>query len=625
MLARKQSIIIAGTAIALIIAVVISIFLLSDPKGGNTLNEQQKPLQADTNDFVTPIAAETETATGSSSMPESVPQPQDGALVKADQIGYGTEHTKIAVVEGDLPSGKTFTLIDMSSGNAVFTGSLSEPLADAASLRTVRRADFSPFQTAGQYQIFVDGAGSSYPFAIHNSPYKAALATMVRSYTLQRSGVAINDPVTGLKQKAGHLQDAKAEIFFDDGISHKGDIIDVSGGWYDAGDYGKYIPPAAVTVAQLLLAFELNPKAFPIGQLKLPEELESPDPSLPDLLAEVRYELEWMLRMQRQDGAVYHKVSGSTWTGFVTPDTDTQTRYVYGLSTYGIAQFAGATALASRIYKPFDQQFSDRLLAAAEQAQSYLSANESAAFRQDPMQDNGSGGYGKMTDAEERLWALAELFRATGNTSYSEKLIKQYGYLLEQSPQAVNWANTQLLGQWAYYSADKSDEQWRERIRTAVTSRAKELVQRIENDGYLNTLKAEEYTWASVKAGAAYGCLLLLANRMQPTEGYADAALEQLHHVFGRSATGYSYVTGVGSLFPKEPHHRINAATGITIPGLVVGGPNRYGGDPDLDAVKAELAPALAYLDARGSYSSNEYAIDYNAPVILLASFFADN
>jgi endoglucanase len=594
-------------------------FMLSESKGGNTLNEQQKLANSEINVTASPIHAET------SPNEESAPQPVEGAQVKVDQVGYATRYAKIAVVEGELPSGTTFELVDSGSGKKVFSDTLSEPLTDATSKKTVRKADFSAFQTAGKYRLFVDGAGSSYPFAIADEPYKEALATLARSYTLQRSGVEIDDSVTGLKLKAGHLQDAKAEVFFDDGISHKGDIIDVSGGWYDAGDYGKYIPPAAVTVAQLLLAYDINPKAFPVGQLKLPEGLKSADPLLPDLLAEVRYELEWMLRMQRLDGAVYHKISGATWTGFVTPDADTQTRYVFGLSTYGTAQFVGAMALASRIYKPFDQPFADRLLTAAEKAQRYLSENEAAAFRQDPMQDNGSGGYGKTGDAEERLWALAELLRTTGNISYSDKLTQQFGYLLEQSPQAVNWANTQLLGQWAYYSADKSDELWKERIRKAVTSRAKELVEHTGLDGYLNTLKAEEYTWASVKAGAAYGCMLLLANQMEPNEGYAEAALEQLHHVFGRSATGYSYVTGIGSFFPVEPHHRINAATGIMIPGLVVGGPNRYGGDPDLDAVKGELAPAMAYLDVRGSYSSNEYAIDYNAPVILLASFFAES
>jgi len=616
MLTRAKTLYVIGGIIVLLLAVMLSIRLLSDSKGGNTLNEQKEQVNAQVNNAESQNAAEDA---------RTQPTIEEGSQVKIDQVGYGTEHAKIAIVEGELPSGTEFTLVNSSSGQTMFTGSLSEPLADGSSQKTVRRVDFSGFQTAGEYKLLVDGVGSSYPFVIEEAPYKEALATLLRSYTLQRSGVAIDDPITKLKLTAGHLQDAQAEIFFDDGISHKGDVIDVSGGWYDAGDYGKYIPPAAVTVAQLLLAYDMNPQAFPDGQLSFPEGLKSTDSSLPDILEEVRYELEWMLRMQRADGAVYHKVSGSAWTGFVTPDTDTQTRYVYGLSTYGIAQFAGATALASRIYKPFDPKFSNRLLAAAEKAQSYLNENEGAAFRQDPMQDNGSGGYGKQTDAEERMWALAELFRTTAKTSYSDMLISKFDYLLEKSPQAVNWANTQLLGQWAYYLAENADEQWKKLIRKAVTDRAKELVARSEADGYLNILNAEEYTWASVKSGAAYGCILLIASQMEHDEAdFKAAALEQLHHVFGRSATGFSYVTGIGSHYPIVPHHRINAATGIMIPGLVVGGPNRYGGDPDLDAVKDNLAPAMAYLDIRGSYSSNEYAIDYNAPVILLASFFAN-
>lgn len=600
---------------------VLLIAVLGDSKDGDLLNNQQKHENVLTNE-ISPSAVVAEENVLEQGLTEA-DQPEAGEQVKVDQLGYIAGHRKIAIVEGELLSEAMFSLVESDSGETVFKGSLSEPLADAASAKTVRKADFTSFQTEGKYRLLVNGAGSSFPFVIGKSPYREALATLLRSYTLQRSGVDIDDSVTGLKQTAGHLQDAAAEVFFDEGISRKGDIIDVSGGWYDAGDYGKYIPPAAVTVAQLLLAYDINPDAFPAGQLKLPEALKGADASLPDILTEVRYELEWMLRMQRSDGAVYHKVSGAAWTGFVTPDTDTQTRYVYGMSTYGTAQFAGATALASRIYKHFDQEFADRLLTASEKAQSYLSANVSASFRQDPMQDNGSGGYGKQSDAEERMWALAELLRTTGKTSYGDKLVEQFGFLLKNPPQAVSWGNTQLLGQWAYYSADKGEVDWKEHIRQAVTQRAKELVSRSQSDGYLNTLKLEEYTWASVKTGAANGTLLLIANRMEPSDAYTIAALEQLHHVFGRSATGFSYVTGIGSRFPVVPHHRINAATGVLIPGLVVGGPNRYGGDPDLDAVKGTLAPAMAYLDVRGSYSSNEYAIDYNAPVIFLASFFA--
>ncbi|WP_424767217.1 glycoside hydrolase family 9 protein [Paenibacillus sp. sgz302251] len=549
-----------------------------------------------------------------------------GERLKVNQVGYGVVDKKIGLVEGILPDAAAFTLVDVKSGKTVFTGSISSPIADEASQQIIRRADFSVFQTAGEYQLAAEGAGSSYPFRLSANPYEEALAVMLRSYTLQRSNADIRDPVTGLKLKAGHSQDAKAELFFEDGVSRKGDVIDVSGGWYDAGDFGKYIPPAAVTVGQLLLAYDMNPAAFPIGQLKLPEELrpQRQGKLMPDILVEVKYELDWMLRMQRMDGAVYHKVGGALWPGFVTPDCDAQTRYVYGLSTYGTAQFAAATALAARIYMPHDEKFAAQLLNAAEKAQSWLTKNQSAFFRQDPGQNNGSGPYDKATDEEERMWALAELHRTTGKASYNELLTKQYSDLMAGPPKPVNWGNAQLLGQWAYFSSENTDEQWKERIRAAVTNRAEELVRQAEADGYLNTLSLTEYTWASVKAGAAYGCMLLIADRMQPDENYVDIAREQLHHVFGRSATGYSYVTGIGSRFPVAPHHRTNAATGVTIPGLVVGGPNRYGGDPDLDAVKEGLAPAKAYLDVRGSFSSNEYAIDYNAPVVMLTSFFVN-
>lgn len=614
---RKPILILAITGIMLISLAVVLFVFFSKPTGVKTADEQKEDTSIEASSAPTEQVQVAQPSTGVSA------QSEDGMKVKVDQVGYKVESAKIAIIEGEFAEALSFTIEDASDGKMVLTGTLSEPIADQASRQTVRRADFSALQADGIYRVVVDGVGSSYPFAIGEAVYDDALASMLRSYTLQRSGIDIDDPVTGLKQKAGHLQDAQAVLYFDDDISRKGETIDVSGGWYDAGDFGKYIPPAAVAVAQLLLAYEINEESFPIGQMALQGGLKQQEAALPDVLSEVQYELEWMLRMQRSDGAVYHKVSGEAWTGFVTPDTDTQTRYVYGLSTYGTAQFAGATALAARIYKPFDVAFSERLLAAAEKAQAYLSANPGAMFRKDENQDSGSGAYEKSTDVEERFWAAAELFRTTGNSSYSNLLTQQFGIQFDWKPPAVNWANTLLLGQWAYYNAENSDALLKERIRKAITGRADELVRQAGADGYLNTLMPEEYTWASAKAGAAYGCFLLLANAIQPNEDYTATALEQLHHVFGRTATGYSYVTGIGTQYPQEPHHRTGAASGILIPGLVVGGPNQYGGDPDLDAVKDGLAPAKAYLDILASYSSNEYAIDYNAPVMLLASYFA--
>src|SRR5690606_10337700 len=141
----------------------------------------------------------------------------------------------------------------------------------------------------------------------------------LRSYTLGRSDVAMDDPITGLRHEPGHRQDAAAIHDIDHPHAARGSVVDVSGGWYDAGDYGKYTTPGAVTVAQLMLAYELNAERFAKGQLRFPEGLESDVPELPDVLAEVKFELDWLLKMQRPDGAVYHKVSGLQWPGMIKP------------------------------------------------------------------------------------------------------------------------------------------------------------------------------------------------------------------------------------------------------------------------------------------------------------------
>lgn len=152
---RRRTLYVIGGIITLLLVVTISFRLLSGSEGGNTLNKQQEQGNAPINNAELPIATE----------PDSQPEIKQGTQVKVDQVGYGTAHAKFAIVEGELPSGAEFSLVD-SNGNTMFTGSLSEPLADAASQKTIRRADFSSFQTAGEYKLLVAGAGSSYPLSL---------------------------------------------------------------------------------------------------------------------------------------------------------------------------------------------------------------------------------------------------------------------------------------------------------------------------------------------------------------------------------------------------------------------------------------------------------------------------
>jgi len=544
----------------------------------------------------------------------------DAALV--DQVGYRPGDEKRAVVRADAD---TFTVRE-AGGDEVASGDLSEPVEDAASGDTVRHARFDDVSAPGEYVVSADGVESA-PFRVGEGVWGETLAEVGRRFTLRRANTAIEDPVTGLDLAAGHPQDREAELYFGDEFHDEGEAVDVHGGWYDAGDYGKYVPPAAVTVAQLLIAYEENPDTFEVGQFAMPEGVSEGERAagMPDILAEAKFELEWFDRMQRPDGALYHKVAGTSWPGMdVRPAEDTQTRYVFGLSTYGTAMGAGAFAMAARIYREFDADFADRMRENAVAADEYLRENPASSFRSDPGQNDGSGGYRKDADAAERFWAAAELLKTTGEDRYAEYVDAELGGQVGSRARHVGWADANLLGKWAYYTAEAGSDDHTETIAEELTAAGDRLASRVANEGYNVSLGSDDYFWGSNSAALGNGLVLLTADAVEGSETYRAAARDQVHYVLGRTPTDRGYVTGSGERDPRNPHSRLAASTGVNVPGNVVGGPNHDGGDPELDSFLSEddPAPAKSYLDVQGSWASNEPALDYAAPLIpLLAAF----
>lgn len=549
----------------------------------------------------------------------------DGEDIKVNQVGYLPDAPKVAVLEGEAEA-ERFQVVDAETRAVVFEGEVGRAEIDANSGERVRHLDFSALREEGEYAVVVPGAGSSRKFRIARNVYYAPFFDALRSYTLGRAGLAIDDPITGLKHEAGHLQDAEARLDIDHPHAPAGTPVDVSGGWYDAGDYGKYVTPGAVTAAQLLLAYELNPEKFAAGQLKFPAGFASDVPGLPDALAEVKYELDWLLKMQRPDGAVYHKVSGMTWPGMIRPEDDTQPRYVFGMTTYGTGMFAGAMALAARVYEPFDAEYAGRLLEAAERAWRFLEAHPEPIVLKSERQDNGSGGYDKNGDQDDRFWAAAELLKTTGDARYAAYIGEKLSHQLQREPVIIGWGSTLALGQFAYATAEAGDPAVKASLRQKLVKAADDIVGRIERDGYRYALSPNEYTWASAKNGMAKAELLLLAHELEPKEAYVHGALDQLHYTLGRNALGTTYLTGSGTEMPDYPHSRMITGTGTYIPGLLVGGPNKFGGDPELDKMleRESPPPAKAYLDSPGSWATNEYAIDYNAPLVFVLTYFAE-
>ena len=488
------------------------------------------------------------------------------AGMHVDQVGYLNGYSKTAMV---TDTGDTdFSLVDAKTGQTVYEGKLSAAKKDAMSEETLRKADFSSFNKEGTYKLRV-GSRESYDFEIGDNVYAVPAVETWRSYTLSRSNTPIDDPVTGLKVKEGHAQDRQAQVYFTDKLNKKGDRLDVSGGWYDAGDYGKYVTTAAISSAELLLAYEANPSHFTRGQLFFPKGTQE-ETKLPDALQEVQFELDWMRKMQRKDGSMFHKVAGLAWPGFdKSPDTDTQERYIFGSCTSSAAMSGASFAIASRIYAPFDKAYGETMRKSAERIWGYLAKTKNPIYRVDEGQESGSGPYNKSTDIEERIWLAAELFRTTGDKKY-EKYLQSVADRFTQKPSFFTWDNT----------------------KNALTQ----------------------------------GDILLMANQIQPNAAYVEGALSQIHYFFGRNSLDKSFATGMGDNPPEHPHNRIHESTGAYVPGLIVGGPNAVaGGDPDQTAYlkSGHIPVAKSYLDVLTSWSTNEYAIDYTGTAAYALSYFA--
>lgn len=554
--------------------------------------------------------------------------------IKVNQVGYFSEGEKLAFVSNERESSIivdpsfTFEVIDTKTGKVVYTGQLEKIGKDIFS--PVYAADFTEIETSGTYQLRILSLPEKYPFTVSEDEFKKIghpsspqysfpfrVSTNVyndvyyksmRSYYLQRCGQDIDDAVSGLKHPACHTEDALLR-------SDEKTYINTTGGWHDAGDYGKYTQTAAATVGELLMFCELYPQKF-TQSLDIPES----ENKIPDILDEIRYELEWMLKMQREDGPVYHKVNTRGFPGFVKPEDDIDQRYIYSIATPDTGSFAAAMAQAARVYKKYDQNFASQCRQAAEKAWSFLEGSEPLV---EPTNDS-TGEYKDLIDRDNRFWAAAELFRLTRQKKYDDFIqnnFKKFNLpILEIYPIVpIGWQDVHTLGMFAYYFAEEADTAIKNKIEDSILKQTEKTMHKIKRDPYNISLERSEYVWASNKNALQHGVNLIIAHRINNNPEYLQGALDQLHYVLGRNPLSKSYVTGVGTNYPRHPHHRLIVATGIMVEGLLVGGPNNNAES----GVAPKYQGPRSYADSQDSYATNEYAIDYNVPLVCLSAYFS--
>jgi endoglucanase len=543
--------------------------------------------------------------------------------IKVDQVGYPLDGPKVALVNSTVFTrtvAPSFQLHRSSDGVVVFHGKLTLPEADSNSGDQVQAADFSSIRKAGTYYLEIPGVGRSWNFAIGKDVFAHTYYLAMRGFYGQRCGIAVDlgPEFPGYSHPACHQH---GEFHFSSGAKGPRDNI---GGWHDAGDYGRYAVNSGFSTGTLLWTWEIFGMKIKSIQLNIPETGNG----TPDILNEARWNLEWMLKMQDDDGGVWHKQTSVHFPEFIAPEDDKLPSEVIGTgsapfkSTCATADLAAVGAIAARVFKPYDAKFAAQALDAARRAWAWTEKYPNVTFQNPP--GISTGAYGDANCKDERLWAAAELSRTTGEATFSDFFLKNYAEFLPtlDSPPSESWSQLAPMALWTYALGHRkeSDTQAVNAIRQRTIAAARAIVDRTRANPYRVSMQAKDYVWGSNGVDADYGKYLLIANVFAPDPSFVDAARDNLHYLLGRNTFSLSWVTRVGENPFLHPHHRPSGdgKQDKPWPGLLSGGPNAFRADPVLAALPKDLHPAKVYADQLASYASNEICINWQASLVFL-------
>ncbi len=586
------------------------------------------------------------------------------ASVLVNQLGYFPKGEKKATLLSDSSKSVNFEVFD-ANDKSVFKGKSTPAGKDADSGDDVHIIDFSDFDGEGDDFYIVADGGESHRFSVKNNFYSNMLYDSLNYFYQNRSGVPIDSQyissgdASSLARAAGHVSDiCTTDLCWGYSDNYQ---LDVTGGWYDAGDHGKYVVNGGISLWTMQNQYErslyvkgVNQDLYGDGALNIPESGNG----VPDILDEARVELEWMLKMmvpegKKYEGMVHHKVHDEKWTGLATaPADDTKTRIIKPPTTTATLNLAACAAQGYRLWKDFDKAFADECLESAKKA--YEAAKKNPSMFAPLDESTGGGAYGDNNADDEFYWAACELYLATGDKSYYKDLTSS-DYEFEVGTElnggednglvgSFDWGNVAALGTMSLATVQDgiSDKEMK-----TITKNFKEASQYyidLENEqGYGVPIKAAEvdagngktvngYPWGSNSFVMNTAMIMAYAYDLTGTEDYLDGARTALDYIMGRNPLDNCYVTGYGTHSSKNPHHRwwsnqVDDKFPSAPDGVLVGGPNSGLQDPwvkGLGYESGELAPQLCYVDHVEAWSTNECTINWNAPLAWMTGFFTD-
>lgn len=571
--------------------------------------------------------------------------------VRVNQHGYFPGGPKFATLRSESPTPRK---VELLRGEAVVWTGESEvrPGVDESSGDRTHTIDFSAFREPGRgYRLRVDGS-ESFPFDIEEALYVSLIRDSLKYFYHNRSGVPIVRPFVDDDQWArqpGHLSDARVGCVAALRCDYE---LDASGGWYDAGDQGKYVVNGGIAAWTLLALYERlalvrgDVSRVADSTLGIPESGNG----TPDLLDEARFEVEFLLRMQVPDGheragMAHHKLHDAGWTALpFEPPTETTTRALHPPSTAATLNLAAVAAQAARLFREYDPAFAERCLRAATKA--FAAAEAHPKVFASPMDRTGGGPYDDGFLSDEFYWAAAELFISTGEGRYLE--------LVRSSPHharfptelrhpdgsvdgdgvssSMTWQSTAALG-WISLAVAKNnvDPEEQKRLRQGIVDAARVYADAARSEAYLQPLKlgpAKKYPWGSNSFVLNNMVVAALAYDFSSERAFAETVALGMDYLLGRNPLHQSYISGYGEVPLLNPHHRFWAHSKSKRfppppPGAVSGGPNSSLQDPQTrkSGLARGMPPQKCYVDHIEAWSVNEVAINWNAPLAFAAVF----
>ncbi len=518
--------------------------------------------------------------------------------IRLNTVGFLPDRPKQATIALVCTN---FAIVRVGDGKAVYRGVVTGPRVNADTGEELFLADFTAVRESGSFQIDVAGVGRSAPFRIAANVYNDAFRTVTRGMYLWRCGASVAGERDGqtFAHAVCHTNDAWLDFV---GGGHT--ARDSTRGWHDAGDYNKYVVNAGVTVGCMFRAWDDFRPQLEKVRLDLPES----GGKTPDFLAEIKWELDWLLTMQATDGSVYHKVSTARFGPFIAPEAERTDRFFTPWSSAATADFVALLAQAARYFHEFDPAFAAQCQKAADRSYQFL-----ADHPEDHLADLtgfSTGGY-QTGDQDDRLWASAEIWETTGSAAALRDLENR---LRAQEPKIElnwDWGNVGNLGALTYLFSPRPgrDAELVSQLRKLLLATADGIVKTRDEHGYARPL-GTTYYWGCNGGVARQVVLLQAAHRLNPNPRYLEVALDAVSHLFGRNVYGRSFVTGVGAEPPLHPHDRRSGKDGPAWPGYLVGGAN---------------PKATDWHDTQADYRTNEIAINWNGALIYaLAGFIAD-